>query len=763
MTHSDVLSKRRSGKGRVGFIHRSLQVQSTAWLMMIAFGTYVMVFMLIWFYIYKNEENTWRERQAEAAQNAAFRVESFLNRVADDLLLVSSPDEEYILQNPSLLTNLLEQNPAILEVVRVDKNGKVIAAASQETPVLQNQFTIRQAKWFLDGLNSQTYQGTPRLSAMDEPYLIVSTPATGDQVVAARIRMIVLEQVVQEIRFGKNGSAYVVSDGGEIIAHTQWAVIQNRTTLEDRPEFKTIQAAPDYSWHGRYINFQGQNVVASSSRVLNTNWIVITELPQVEAYTSTRVTSLFLGGGLLLVTGIITILIFTRLRDLVFDPLGKLRVGAERVGSGDLSYRLEPLDSHEFGQVANAFNQMAENLMQRELQLRSQSQELVDEIRHRKEIAAELQLLNLELEDRVHSRTNELVQEIAERKVVEDELRASLERIMLFNRVISAGTETMEPGKILENLCTELALSLNIPQVEFALVDEEDYTFGVIAEYREPNRVSALGYQGRVTTPDITDALFYRQKPYWIRDFAALDVYPGYLNVFPDLDLVSILLVPLILREKLVGVIALGAVTQRAFTSDEISLVQNLTTAAGQVFENARLYANVQRELAERLEIELRLMYQSTHDSLTDLYNRLYFEEEMKRLEFSRLFPITIIMLDLDQLKEINDTHGHALGDEYLRLAAMVLKSVFRVEDVVARLGGDEFAVLLTQINAQGAGEVTQRLREAFQTRGSSMPAGPLQVSIGWATGEPGEPLAEVLKRADGNMYREKANKKTIR
>ena len=95
--------------------------------------------------------------------------------------------------------------------------------------------------------------------------------------------------------------------------------------------------------------------------------------------------------------------------------------------------------------------------------------------------------------------------------------------------------------------------------------------------------------------------------------------------------------------------------------------------------------------MRRRAEEELR--YVSYHDPLTGLHNRAYFEEEMRRLEGSRFYPITIVSTDLNGLKVINDSMGHERGDEFIADYAHVLKASFRTSDVVARLGGDEFAV----------------------------------------------------------------------
>ena len=169
--------------------------------------------------------------------------------------------------------------------------------------------------------------------------------------------------------------------------------------------------------------------------------------------------------------------------------------------------------------------------------------------------------------------------------------------------------------------------------------------------------------------------------------------------------------------------------------------------------------ACIVRDISERKEAEEKLRYMSTHDALTSLYNRAYFDEEMARLERGRKFPVSIIMSDVDGLKGINDRLGHAEGDALLKLAAVVLKDVFRAEDVVARIGGDEFAALLPNTDAATAREVMERLKNSLTEHNKSCPQLPLSLSVGTAIAENGEKLVEALRLADARMYLDKRSR----
>jgi diguanylate cyclase (GGDEF)-like protein len=161
--------------------------------------------------------------------------------------------------------------------------------------------------------------------------------------------------------------------------------------------------------------------------------------------------------------------------------------------------------------------------------------------------------------------------------------------------------------------------------------------------------------------------------------------------------------------------------------------------------------------LARTLEVQLR--HQSTHDALTGVYNRAFFEEELARLERSRDFPVSIIVADVDDLKIVNDTQGHAVGDELLRRATSVLRTVFRASDVLARIGGDEFAVLLPRTDAATAAPMVSRVQTKLTEHSAKYPDLPVQLSLGASTAEQSR-LVEAFIVADQRMYADKAMRK---
>ena len=160
-------------------------------------------------------------------------------------------------------------------------------------------------------------------------------------------------------------------------------------------------------------------------------------------------------------------------------------------------------------------------------------------------------------------------------------------------------------------------------------------------------------------------------------------------------------------------------------------------------------------DITERKKAEEKFHHISTRDILTNLYNRTFYEEEMSRLEKSRLFPVSIFMIDLDDLKIVNDTQGHAAGDELLQRTAKVLLESFRAEDMVARIGGDEFVVLLPKTNEEAAQSAFKRIKHFLKLNNKNNP-NVLIISIGVATCDKQGSLAKTVKQADDRMYLDK-------
>jgi diguanylate cyclase (GGDEF)-like protein len=152
----------------------------------------------------------------------------------------------------------------------------------------------------------------------------------------------------------------------------------------------------------------------------------------------------------------------------------------------------------------------------------------------------------------------------------------------------------------------------------------------------------------------------------------------------------------------------------------------------------------------------------SYQDQLTDLYNHRFLIEELKRLDTERNLPLSVIIIDLNNLKLTNDTFGHAAGDKLLKKAAGVLIGEFRADEIIARMGGDEFVVLLPKIDKKQAGIMAKRVIDAFEKE--VVEYIPLSASFGWETkDDKGQKIASIFKKAEDQMYNQKLVSKNKR
>jgi len=169
-----------------------------------------------------------------------------------------------------------------------------------------------------------------------------------------------------------------------------------------------------------------------------------------------------------------------------------------------------------------------------------------------------------------------------------------------------------------------------------------------------------------------------------------------------------------------------------------------------------KYYEGIVRDISERKKTERQLKYLSFHDKLTGLYNRAYFEEELKRLDRKRQLPISFIIGDVNGLKLINDTFGHLAGDKLLIEVAKLLKKFFRKEDVIARWGGDEFSFLLPKTTRLDAEKIVERIKKACEKKYYNKKI-PISISFGISTKIKASNRVEtVLKETENNMYKSK-------
>ncbi len=173
--------------------------------------------------------------------------------------------------------------------------------------------------------------------------------------------------------------------------------------------------------------------------------------------------------------------------------------------------------------------------------------------------------------------------------------------------------------------------------------------------------------------------------------------------------------------------------------------------------ENKNVWASMVSfiDISERKKAQEMMIHLSYYDQLTNLYNRRFYEEELKRLDTERNLPITLIMTDVNGLKLTNDAFGHQAGDNLLKEIAQILKNGCRADEIISRIGGDEFVIIVPKSDAMQARVLIDRLNAALLEGKETNPI--LSLSIGYAVKETtSQNMNDIFKEAEDDMYRHK-------
>ncbi len=193
--------------------------------------------------------------------------------------------------------------------------------------------------------------------------------------------------------------------------------------------------------------------------------------------------------------------------------------------------------------------------------------------------------------------------------------------------------------------------------------------------------------------------------------------------------------------------------------------IKDVTDLTNQLRDYAQANRRAESELAKRVIAEKALEHMATHDVLTGLPNRRLFNDrialELARAERNRS-KLGLMLFDMDNFKEINDTYGHNVGDQILQIVGKRISNLLRKSDTIARIGGDEFVIILPEQNTmEGTFDIIKRIEEAFQ---SPIKVEKFDIRVGASIGislypEDSQDADGLIKEADTAMYRAKKNK----
>jgi len=506
--------------------------------------------------------------QHEQAEAAATKISQFIKEIENQVgwttqLLWSA---ETIEQRRFDALRLLRQVPAITELAQVDASGKEQLRVSRlAMDVLGSGLDLSNEPKFTEAVKNKVYYGPVYFRRESEPYMTLSLAGTRRDagVSIAEVNLKLIWDVVSRIKVGERGQAYVVDRRGRLIAHPDISLVLRNTDMTRLAQVQAAQrgTATSESEIPTATDLQGRTVLSAFAPVAPLGWTVFVELPVGEAYqplmASIQRSALVLLAALCLaaVAGI-----FLARRMVV--PIQALRTGAARIGSGDLSQRIEVKTGDELEALADQFNDMA----------------------------GRLQESYSGLENKVEQRTQELAQSV-------NELRA-------LGEVSQAVNSTVDLETVLSTIVAKAAQLSNTEAGAIYVFDEVTEEFRLRATYGlEPSAVAEIRDRHiRLGETAIGEAALQR-TPIQIPDLQEDPL--GTLDIIIRAGFRALLIIPLLSNDQIVGALVVRRRAPGEFAKSTVELLQTFGAQSVLAIQNARLFESVgarTRELAKSLD-----------------------------------------------------------------------------------------------------------------------------------------------------------------
>jgi diguanylate cyclase (GGDEF)-like protein/PAS domain S-box-containing protein len=337
------------------------------------------------------------------------------------------------------------------------------------------------------------------------------------------------------------------------------------------------------------------------------------------------------------------------------------------------------------------------------------------------------------------------IMDINERKRIETEVLDYTRQIETLFNIGTTVSQTLNLQELLDSVLERVLAVMEIEAGGIFLLDKQTGDL-VLRAHRGTSAEFVSKVEGLRVGEGFTGRAILSKKPYVVEDVAD-DPRLARMGAKGE-GLQSFATVPIMSKERVRGLVGVGSYSSRKFPERDVKLLGVIANQIGMAVDNAQLY-----------EQALELAFT---DGLTGLYNRRYLmeqiEREFKRVERSEGF-LSLMMIDLDGLKGINDRFGHHEGDGVLRGLGDIIKANTRASDVAARWGGDEFMLLTPETGSKGARRIGERIRsqvERYRPELDGEEVG-ISISVGIAS-YPGHAsdVTQLLQRVDEAMYHAK-------
>jgi diguanylate cyclase (GGDEF)-like protein len=324
------------------------------------------------------------------------------------------------------------------------------------------------------------------------------------------------------------------------------------------------------------------------------------------------------------------------------------------------------------------------------------------------------------------------------------DLAQELRRLLDMSADLSA---SLDPRQVAELIASHMARAMGVDECAISYWD------------RPGGRIESLGYYPTLSPSQLDPFYDVSRYPQTMRVLERQEVGlvdaedphadPAETQLLRENGQRMLAMLPLVAKGQSIGLVELFSMTAMTWDAELLELARTMANEAAMALENARLYEDA-RKLADR-------------DPLTGFFNHRFLHErlgeEVVRTQRARR-PLSVLMLDLDDFKLVNDTFGHLFGDRVLTWTAELIRSTLRASDIPARYGGDEFAIVLPETNDDEARSAAERIIEAFREhtfKGEQRGPVPIGASIGVATyPADGRTSTELIAAADRALYRVK-------
>jgi len=330
--------------------------------------------------------------------------------------------------------------------------------------------------------------------------------------------------------------------------------------------------------------------------------------------------------------------------------------------------------------------------------------------------------------------------DINERKRIEAEVAEYTRQIETLLDIGVTVSQTLNLTELLNSVLDRVMAVVGVEMGGIYLIDREAEELVLRA-----HRGAPAGILSKIERLK-ADRLTFSGKPVVVEDAGGDIKLKGIGREAKGLQ--SFAALPIMAKENLLGIMGVGSYEIRKFPEREIELLVNIANQIGMAVDNAQLYGQA---------VEL-----ASTDGLTGLYNRRYLMEQIER-EFIRSkrskVPLSLVMVDLDGLKAINDNYGHAQGDEFLRALGKIIINSTRASDIAARWGGDEFMLLTPETDSRAAMRIGERVRAQVEEYGVELKGNRIGMSISVGIASYPDHAAEVtelLGKVDSAMYNAK-------